>query len=179
MAKGLCSGHWQQRAKGKPLTPLLSRGGGLSPSEVDDILRGDGKSPADCWVWTGRTNQRGYGRIRMGEREVLTHRRAWELAMGAIPEGGIIDHLCHNPACFNPSHLRVADHVRNMQNRKGSSSHSRSGIRGVSWDSEQKRWRAQVSANKRLYRKRFDNLADAEEWVSALRKSLHKGVWPG
>lgn len=58
----------------------------------------------DCWLWTGATAN-GYGRIRIGGRSVSTHRAAYELLIGPIPDGLQIDHLCRNKLCCNPAHL--------------------------------------------------------------------------
>lgn len=72
-------------------------------------------------AWTGATNARGYGRFRSGARgsKVLyAHRAAYELLMGPIPEGLLLDHVCHtrdtscpggdscpHRRCINPHHL--------------------------------------------------------------------------
>jgi hypothetical protein len=36
-----------------------------------------------------------------------THRVAWILTNGEIPEGLVIDHLCRNRKCVNPTHMRI------------------------------------------------------------------------
>lgn len=68
----------------------------------------------ECWLWTGAIDKAGYGRIGRGSYEVLyAHRVAWELAVGPIPEGMHIDHLCRVRNCVNPDHLEV---VTNREN---------------------------------------------------------------
>ncbi|MBB4935685.1 hypothetical protein F4561_006594 [Lipingzhangella halophila] len=59
----------------------------------------------DCWEWTGAKNNSGYGQLRVNDRAAYTHRLAYEMFVGSIPEGLVIDHLCRNPACCNPDHL--------------------------------------------------------------------------
>lgn len=63
-------------------------------------------SPLDeCWVWCARTNRNGYGRLRVGGRELMAHRLAYEALVGPIPEGLVLDHLCRVRLCINPAHL--------------------------------------------------------------------------
>lgn len=59
-----------------------------------------------CWLWTGALMNGGYpGTIRDGERRVMAHRLAYELAHGPIPDGLELDHLCRVRRCVRPSHL--------------------------------------------------------------------------
>ncbi len=61
-----------------------------------------------CWLWTGSINNRGYGVFYPGgggPRHQYAHRWSYVNAVGPIPEGLELDHLCRRPACVNPGHL--------------------------------------------------------------------------
>lgn len=57
-----------------------------------------------CWAWTGALNSKGYGCVGVNGKSQLSHRVAYELLVGEIPEGLQLDHLCVNKPCCNPSH---------------------------------------------------------------------------
>ena len=63
--------------------------------------------PSSCHLWTGRKTPRGYGKFRIKRKEYYSHRIAYELAKGPIPDGLQIDHLCRNTSCCNPDHLEA------------------------------------------------------------------------
>ena len=58
-----------------------------------------------CWLWTGRQNRNGYGRLRLNGREPVAHRAAWECVIGPVPNGLLLDHLCRVRLCCRPDHL--------------------------------------------------------------------------
>lgn len=58
-----------------------------------------------CWDWAGFKLPNGYGRVAFRGRVWLAHRAAYTLAVGEIPEGLTIDHLCRNVGCIRPDHL--------------------------------------------------------------------------
>ena len=70
-----------------------------------------------CWEWQWGKNHKGYGRIWVEGKNRIAHRVMYELHVGPIPEGLVIDHLCCNKACVNPGHLEVVTVAEN--NRRG------------------------------------------------------------
>jgi hypothetical protein len=67
-----------------------------------------------CWLWRGRLSGGGYGQFKVAGREAMAHRYAYELLVGAIPDGREIDHLCRVRACVNPAHLEAVTHSTNV-----------------------------------------------------------------
>lgn len=67
-----------------------------------------------CWIWIASEKGNGYGQFSDAEGRVRSaHRVAYELFIGAIPEGLQIDHLCRNRACVNPSHMEPVTNKEN------------------------------------------------------------------
>jgi hypothetical protein len=59
-----------------------------------------------CWLWTGGYGRKDYRRFSMKRGKMTSAQRAaYELYVGPIPAGLVIDHLCRNHACVNPTHL--------------------------------------------------------------------------
>lgn len=78
-------------------------------------------SPVECWEWSNSTNWKGYGHLGINEVTWLSHRLAWMLTSGDIPDGLCVLHECDNPLCCNPDHLFLGTHTDNMHDmiRKG------------------------------------------------------------
>lgn len=70
----------------------------------------------DCWVWTAAVDGTGRGNFWISRRvgNLKAHRFAYETEVGSVPAGAVIDHLCRNPLCVNPSHLRVCTNKENI-----------------------------------------------------------------
>lgn len=69
---------------------------------------------ADCWAWLASTNEDGYGRFTLAERQRGAHRVAYEWLVGPVPKGLVIDHLCKNRACVNPAHMQPVTNRENV-----------------------------------------------------------------
>lgn len=72
--------------------------------------------PNECWPWEGYVFvKRGrYGGISEKSRYFRSHRIAWMLAYGCIPDGLHVLHKCDNPPCCNPLHLFLGTQKENM-----------------------------------------------------------------
>ncbi len=61
--------------------------------------------PNGCWLFTGKLNAGGYGVAFNSDVEELAHRFVYRTLVGEIPDGIVLHHECHTPACVNPEHL--------------------------------------------------------------------------
>lgn len=69
----------------------------------------------DCWPWLASLKDTGYGQFRYNGRVRPAHRFAYELIIGPIPAGLVIDHLCRNRTCVNPLHLEPVTNEENIR----------------------------------------------------------------
>lgn len=78
------------------------------------VQRGEG-----CWVYTGpKFDSRGYGAFTLRRRVVRAHRFAWYAEhKQPMPAGFVVMHLCDNPSCVRPDHLRLAPQIENVHDR--------------------------------------------------------------
>ena len=65
-----------------------------------------------CWVWQG-ASAAGYGVIWNAGGCHGVHRVSYEIHVGPIPRGLVIDHLCRVPLCVNPDHMEIVTYKIN------------------------------------------------------------------
>ncbi len=70
--------------------------------------------PDGCWLWTGTIRGTGYGTMKIFGGFAYAHRLSYELFVGPIPDGLVIDHLCCNRACVNYEHLEPVTNQENL-----------------------------------------------------------------
>ena len=84
-----------------------------------------------CWVLDRNNNGQGYTSISVNGRRKGAHKLLLEILQESlVPEGFVVDHMCHNEAaenmlcaggpeckhraCFNPNHMEVTTHQINV-----------------------------------------------------------------
>lgn len=75
-----------------------------------------------CWIWTGTRTDNDYGFTTMRGERGRVHRHMYAALVGPIPDGYVVDHLCGQPLCCNPRHLRL---LTNEQNSRLGTLHER------------------------------------------------------
>ena len=165
-SRGFCSAHYQRFKRGKDMDKPLRVSGNPVESFWQKVHKSD-----ECWLWVGSKTVGGYGKLGIAGVSTLAHRFSYEIHCGPIPGGLHVDHLCWTRACVRPGHLRLVTNAENLQNMKGATPRSTSGVRGVYWIKEQKAWRAEVTLNGKANRLGcFSTVGEAEKVVVAWRR---------
>lgn len=75
-----------------------------------------------CWLWLGSLSHGGYGVFSLGQMDgffprlqAKVHRAAYAAFVADASYGLQVEHLCHNPACCNPKHLKLSTSKTNIR----------------------------------------------------------------
>lgn len=154
----------------------------LDLSHLKAIIRYDESTGLFTWIKgrqrvasgsaAGCITGNGYCSITIFGRRYYAHRVAWLWFYGRWPNGQI-DHIDGNRSNNSIKNLRECSQKENAQNRIGvnkTSSHI-----GVSWDDENKKWRAQIRVDGigKKYLGLFDDEVDAANAYINAKAKLH------
>lgn len=97
-------------------------------------------NPNDCWTWIGSFYGNGYGKFHQTiskgvYKQFCSHRVAYMISKGEIPDGMVVCHKCDEHSCVNPNHLFVgtqADNLKDMDKKSRRVTYDRSGERNPS-----------------------------------------------
>lgn len=95
----------------------------LTQSDTDRFWSNvDRRGEGECWPWTRcrRNSKKDYGGFKLNGKMESSHRVAWFLTNGPIPElfEGLSSRICHscdNPWCCNPNHLFLGNQKINIK----------------------------------------------------------------
>lgn len=158
----------------------------LSQSQLKSFLHYDPATGAFTWrkqvsirvgrgTPAGRTDSRGYRRIKLLGRDFRAHRLAWLYVHGQIPRGPI-DHIDGDPENNAISNLRIGSFGINQQNIRLPQRNNSSGFLGVHKRTDSNTYRACVSVNGKLHY--FGGFKTPEEAHAAYlekKRQLHAG----
>jgi HNH endonuclease len=89
------------------LHPLLRELDGLTVSFLEKVKIDE----SGCWLWTGHITDFGYG----DASHRRAHRALYEVAIGPIPHGFEVDHICRVRHCVKPAHLEAVTGDENRE----------------------------------------------------------------
>lgn len=98
--RGFCSRKCYYEAKRLPPERFWDRVGPLTST--------------GCREWQGPKDELGRAMFRLDGKNIRTHRAAYLLAIGPIPEGFCVCHRCDNPPCCEPTHLFLGTQANNV-----------------------------------------------------------------
>ncbi|BAE72736.1 HNH endonuclease family protein [Xanthomonas phage OP1] len=155
----------------------------LTFDDVDQLLAYDPETGELRWKMS--TNRRikagsgagcvggnGYLQVKVHGKMYQAHRLAWLLHTGKWPSQQL-DHIDGCKTNNRISNLRECSNAENQQNR-GKSSNNTSGVPGVYWHKEAKKWRARIMLDgKQISLGLFNTLEEAAAAREAAKAQHH------
>ena len=102
----------------------------MTATQLERIVSRFEVQESGCWWHPSIPTKYGYAQTKLGwpeSKSILIHRLSWIYHKGDIPEGMVLDHICHDPAecvggnscihrrCVNPDHLRLVPMPENSK----------------------------------------------------------------
>ncbi len=81
---------------------------------LDCLFRKFDLADSGCWLYRGYLTRGGYSLLRVDGVGRNRHVVSYETFVGPVPAGLQLDHLCRQPACFNPRHLEPVTPRENL-----------------------------------------------------------------
>lgn len=117
-------------------------------------------------------NSWGYLDISIYGHKYRAHRLAWLYVYGSMPEGEI-DHINRIKTDNRIENLRLAANIENARN-KSIPSTNKSGAKGVSWKSANRKWCAQIRVNGRpKHLGLFESIEEASKAYEQVAQAIH------
>lgn len=89
----------------------------MLPDKIQDKISPEPNT--GCWLWTACINTSGYAGLWWDGKKREAHRVVYELAVGPVPAGLQLDHLCRVRSCVNPEHLEPVTPKENVHRGMG------------------------------------------------------------
>lgn len=157
----------------------------MNQQQLREILSYDPDSGLFRWLVTrkgaskskaaGSKMTHGYIAIRIDGKDYTAHRLAWLYVYGVEPSG-YIDHINGDRSDNRIVNLRDVSQVVNMQNVYAAKSNSKTGLRGVSWHAQRKKYTARIKSGARYLSLGLHDTPEAAHaaYMEAKRR-LHEG----
>ena len=153
----------------------------ITQAKLKEVLHYDPETGLFIWLVSlrygdagkvaGTPDKDGYNTIRISGESHRANRLAFLYMTGTIPD--MVDHADGIVGNDSWSNLRESDSITNGYNRKINANNT-SGIKGVTWVSSTKSWRARINvAGKRFSLGNFNTLGEAEQAINNARIKHH------
>jgi hypothetical protein len=121
----------------------------------------------------GTIHNRGYMTVLVDQKSYLVHRLIFLYYHGYLTEGLQIDHIDGNRQNNRIENLREVTGSQNNMNSKIRSNNT-SGVKGVWWSKEKRKWRSMVKVNhKEIFLGYYTSLEEAAAVVKEAREKYH------